>query len=149
MKHPDNITAYQVLVDTLAGHFGERLKMVVLNAVTIEQIAAAILREDSLMVRALAQEFLRDQPVLADIPQAETDDPTLLVITAAILELFALRTQQPAPEWTQQIGPVEQPLYLLKSAAHMRRLRDLCLDAAPEPLRRRRLYAPPDYLAFA
>jgi len=31
----------------------------------------------------------------------------------------------------------------------MRRLRDLCRDAAPEPLRRRNLYAPPDYLAFA
>ncbi|RIK33890.1 MAG: hypothetical protein DCC55_34145 [Chloroflexi bacterium] len=30
MKPCDNITAYQVLVDALAGHFGERLKMVIL-----------------------------------------------------------------------------------------------------------------------
>lgn len=117
--------------------------------VTIEQIAAAALHTDNLLTRTLAQEFLRSQPVLADIPQPETDDPVLLAVTAALLELFSLRTHQPAPAWTRQVGPVEQPLYLLKSAAHMRRLRALCHDAAPEPLRRRRLYAPPDYLAFA
>ena len=37
---------------------------------------------------------------------------------------------------------------LLKSAAHMRRLRDLCQDAASQLLRRR-LYAPPDHRVFA
>jgi predicted secreted protein len=115
---------------------------------TIEQISAAILRDDSLLTRALVQEFLRDQPVLADISRPETDTSTL-VVAAALLELFALRTQQPAPAWTRQVGPMEQPRYLLEAATHMRRLRDLCRDAAPEPLRRRRLYAPPDYLAFA
>jgi len=116
--------------------------------VTIEQIAMAILRDDSLMTRALVRDFLRSQPVLAEIRQPETDDPVLLAIAAALLELFALRTHQPPPQWTQQIGPVEPPRYLLKAAARLRRLRDLCREAAPEPLRRRRLYAPPDYLVF-
>lgn len=116
---------------------------------TIEQIATAILQDDSLLARALAQEFLRSQPAFAEIARPETTDPVVLAVTAAVLELFALRTHQAAPTWTQQIGPVEQPIYLLKAATHMRRLRDLCHDAAPEPLRRRRLYAPPDYLAFA
>lgn len=117
--------------------------------VTIEQIATAILHDDSLAARALVQDFLREQPVLAEITQPETDDRQVLAITASLLELFAQRTDQPAPGWTQQIGPVEQPIFLIRAAAHMRRLRDLCQDAAPEPLRRRRLYAPPDYLAFA
>jgi hypothetical protein len=117
--------------------------------VTIEQIAAAILHDDSLLARALVQEFLHSQPAFAEIAQPETTDPVLLAVTASLLELFALRARQTAPTWTRQIGPVEQPIYLLKAAAHMRRLRDLCHDAAPEPLRRRRLYAPPDYLAFA
>ena len=116
---------------------------------TIEEIATAVLHDDNLEARSLVQDFLRTQPVLADVPPPDTDDYTLLVVAAALLELFSLRTEQPAPEWTRQVGPVEQPLYLLKSAAHMRRLRDLCRDAAPEPLRRRRLYAPPDYLTFA
>ena len=117
--------------------------------VTIEQISIAILRNDSLATRALVQDFLREQPVLSEIIQPETDDPQVLAITASLLELFALRTKQPAPAWTQQVGPVEQPIFLVKAATHMRRLRDLCEDAAPEPLRRRLLYAPPDYLAFA
>jgi hypothetical protein len=116
---------------------------------TIEQIAVAILHDDSLLARALVQDFLYSQPALAEIDQPETTDPVLLALTAALLEMFAFRTFQPAPSWTQQIGPVEQPIYLLKAAAHMRRLRELSHDAAPEPLRRRRLYAPPDYLAFA
>lgn len=117
--------------------------------VTIEQIAATILRDDSLAARALVQEFLRDQPVLAEIAQPEIDDPLALAVMASLLELFAQRTEQPAPAWTQQVGPIEQPVFLVKAAAHMRRLRDLCMDAAPAPLRRRHLYAPPDYLAFA
>lgn len=117
--------------------------------VTIEQIAMAILQDDGLLARALVQEFLRREPALAEISQPETPNPEVLALTASLLELFALRTHQPAPAWTQYIGPVEQPIYLLKAAAHMRRLRDLCHDAGPEPLRRRRLYAPPDYLAFA
>lgn len=116
---------------------------------TIERIGIAILQDDSLLARALVQEFLHSQPFLAEINQPETTDPVLLAVAASLLELFALRTHQSAPAWTQQIGPVEQPIYLLKAAAHMRRLRDLCHDAGPEPLRRRRLYAPPDYLAFA
>lgn len=116
---------------------------------TIDQIALAVLGNDSLLTRALVQEFLRSQPVLAEIPRPETNDPVLLAVMASLLELFSLRTQQSAPGWTRQVGAVEPPLYLLKSAAHMRRLRDLCQDAAPEPLRRRGLYAPPDYLAFA
>ena len=116
---------------------------------TIEQISMAILRNDTLETRALVQEFLRAQPVLAEFMQPDIDDPHILALTASLLELFAQRTHQPAPAWTQRIGPVEQPIFLIEAAAHMRRLRDLCQDAAPEPLRRRRLYAPPDYLAFA
>jgi hypothetical protein len=116
---------------------------------TIEQIAMAILQDDSLLARTLAQEFLCSESALAEINQPETPDPEVLALTASLLELFALRTHQSAPAWTQQIGPVEEPIYLLKAAARMRRLRDLCHDAGPEPLRRRRLYAPPDYLAFA
>ena len=117
--------------------------------VTIEQVATAVLNDDSLATRALVQAFLRGQPVLADLSQPDTDNPVVLAVAAALLELFSMRTQQSAPAWTHEVGPVDHPLYLLKSAAHMRRLRDLCRDAAPEPFRRRGLYAPPDYLAFA
>jgi hypothetical protein len=64
--------------------------------VTIEQIAAAILHDDSLLARALVQEFLHSQPAFAEIAQPETTDPVLLAVTASLLELFALRARQTA-----------------------------------------------------
>lgn len=115
----------------------------------IEQMATAALRRDGLQLRSLVQDFLRDQPVIADVPQPQTDDAALLAMSAALLELLAILTNQSPPTWTASVGPVEEPFYLLKSAAHMTRLQRLCLQESPEPLRKRRFYAPPDYLSFA
>ena len=117
--------------------------------VAIEQLAAAILEKDGLVVRSLAQDFLNAQPVLADIPQPEVEDARIVAASAALLELFATRLGQNAPVWTKGIGPLAEPIYLLQSAAHMKRLRTLCRQESPEPLRKRGLYAPPNYLAFA
>jgi hypothetical protein len=41
------------------------------------------------------------------------------------------------------------PFYLLKVAASMKRLRELCETEAPEPLCKRGFYAPPNFLEFA
>ena len=95
------------------------------------------------------QDFLRSQPKLADVPPLQSEDESLLAMSAALLELLALRTNQAPPPWTASVGPVKEPFYLLKSAAQMKRLRQLCQQESPEPLRTRRFYAPPDYLAFA
>jgi hypothetical protein len=117
--------------------------------VQIEQMADAALRRDSLLLRSLVQDFLRSRPVIADVPRPQTDDERLLAISAALLELLAIRTNQLPPAWTASVGPVEEPFYLLASAANMKRLQRLCLLESPEPLRKRRFYAPPDYLVFA
>jgi hypothetical protein len=78
--------------------------------VTLEVLAEAALRRDSLQLRSLVQDFVRDHPV---------------------------------------IGPVPEPVFLLESATRMKRLRILCETEAPEPLRKRGLFAPPDFLTFA
>ncbi|MCG3212387.1 MAG: hypothetical protein FOGNACKC_06041 [Anaerolineae bacterium] len=116
--------------------------------VQIEVLAQAVLDGDSLRARSLTQEFFQHPPRLVDIPRPKTTNQRLLVVSAALLELFAERLRQPAPAWTATIGPVEEPVYLLKAAATMKRLRRLCETESPEPLRRRRLYAPPNYLEF-
>lgn len=117
--------------------------------VQIEQIAKAALDQDSLLTRSLVQEFLHTQPSLLNIPHPQTEDNAILSLSAALLELLALRTDQLPPNWTAMIGPVKEPVYLLKSAVQMKRLRQLCQQESPEPLRKRKFYAPPDYLAFA
>ena len=116
--------------------------------VQIETIAEAALQRDSLRLRSLVQDLFQESPRLSRIEKPDTTNAQLLATAAALLELFADRMNQHAPMWTKEIGPSPEPVYLLKSAATMKRLRQLCETAAPEPLRRRQIYAPPNYLEF-
>jgi hypothetical protein len=116
--------------------------------VQIEHMARAAIQRNSLELRSLVQDFLRSQPELVDVSPPQTDDEQLLAMSAALLELLALRTGQLPPAWTATIGPIKEPFYLLKSAAQMKRLQQLCRQESPEPLRKRSFYAPPDYLTF-
>lgn len=116
---------------------------------SIEQIAEAVLDGDGLLARSLVQDFVRDQPVLIDIPQPQTTNHHLLAMTASLLELLAQRMGQIAPAWTEAIGPTDTPTFLVQAAQKMKRLRELCQQESPEPLRKRGFYAPPGYLEFA
>ena len=116
--------------------------------VQIEQLAAAVLAGNSLAARNLTQELFRQDPSWSDIPKPQVADEKLLVISAALLELFAGRLGQTAPAWTADVGPLGEPIYLLKAAQTMKRLRQLCQQESPEPLRKRGLYAPSNYLVF-
>ena len=117
--------------------------------VTLESLAGAALRCDNLSLRSLAQNFLRDHPRLDAVPRPTTTDPQVLTIAAALVELFALRAGQPAPSWSLEIGAMSTPMYLVEAASRMKNLRKLCELESPEPLRKRGLYAPPEFLTFA
>jgi hypothetical protein len=117
--------------------------------VSIEEVAEAALRRDNLTLRWLVQDFLRDHPHLPNVPRPLTENQEILGVAAGILELIAQRTQQLAPIWTRDVGAMPKPFLLLESALRMKRLRALCETESPEPLRRRGLYAPPDFLTFA
>lgn len=117
--------------------------------VQIEQIAQAALSDDSLRTRSLAQDFLREQKDLANLPKPHTTDARVLALSAALAELFAARLNQSASAWTKSIGGVNEPIFLVKSALTMKRLRVLCETESPLPLRKRKFFAPPNYLEFA
>ena len=116
---------------------------------TLESLARASLNRDSLMVRSLAQDLLRSTRNFATLPRPTTNDAQLLVVAAALAELLALRQRQTPPAWTQEIGSLKEPFFLLESAERMRHLRMLCETQSPEPLRKRGLFAPPNFLEFA
>jgi len=117
--------------------------------VTLETLAELALRRDGLRLRSVAQDFVRDHPHLSEIARPAITSMQLLSTAAALLELLAQRTGQPAPLWTREIGAVPEPLFLVEAASRMKHLRALCEAEAPEPLRKRGLYAPPDFLSFA
>jgi len=116
---------------------------------TIETIAQSALEKDNLMTRSLVQDFLRTQPNLSAIPRPNLSEHAELAIAAALLELFAQRQNQKAPQWTSEVDGVSEPFFLIRSVEKMKRLRELCLQESPEPLRKRKFFAPPDYLKFA
>ncbi|GMV97594.1 MAG: hypothetical protein HRF43_11870 [Phycisphaerae bacterium] len=116
---------------------------------SLEQMAAAALSGEALALRSLAQDFLRGHPRLVDCQCPASDDPHILAVSAALVELFAERTGQAGPAWAQNIGPVPEPCFLVRSAATMKNLRRLCERESPWPLRRRNLFAPADFLRFA
>jgi hypothetical protein len=117
--------------------------------VTLEQLAQAALDRDSLHLRSLVQDFSHENPRLSDHVRPAINDPRVLSVAAALIELLAARQHQTPPAWTNEIGPMPEPFFLLKSAETLKYLRTLCETQAPEPLLRRRLYAPPNFLVFA
>ena len=117
--------------------------------VKIEKLAQAVLEGEALQARSLTQDLFRSQPRLTEMSKPSVNNPTLLSTAAALVELFAMRWRQEPPAWTATVGGLENPIFLVKSAARMKRLRELCETQSPEPLRKRGLYAPSNYLEFA
>lgn len=115
----------------------------------IEQLAQAALERDHLKLRSLVQDLTRSMTDFSALPRPSTSDQRVLVVSAALTELLAQRSNQPLPPWTMEIGALKEPFFLLESAATMKRLRTLCETQSPEPMRKRLLYAPPHFLAFA
>jgi hypothetical protein len=115
----------------------------------IEQLAQAALERDHLKLRSLVQDLARAKTDWSKLPRPSINDPRMLVISAALTELLALRNNHPPPAWTKEIGALKEPFFLLESAATMKRLRVLCETQSPEPMRKRLLYAPPHFLEFA
>ena len=72
-----------------------------------------------------------------------------MAAAASLVELLSLRLHQTPPPWAKDVGALPEPIYLLKAAGSMKRLRILCETEAPEPLRKRGFYAPPNFLEFA
>ena len=117
--------------------------------VTIEQIATKILEDDPLEVRSLVQDYQRQAPALAEEACPVGTSAQVLVVAAGFAEVIALRTGQDAPGSTAKVGPLDEPLYLVKAALRSRKMRQRIQRESPEPLRARNVYAPPGYLEMA
>jgi hypothetical protein len=116
---------------------------------TLEKMAEAALNRESLLLRSLTQDLLRETPNLSECPKPQTNDPCVLAAAASLVELLAQRFRQAPPKWTKDVGALPEPVYLVKAAETMKRLRALCETSTPDPLRKRGFYAPPNFLEFA
>ena len=115
----------------------------------LTELVKAVLEQDALTARQWVADAKQAGIDWSSIPAPEGLSDRENVVSAALVELMAERTEVPAPNWTKAIGPLPEPLYLVRAASSMPRLRRLCEEESPLPLRRRRLYAPPEFLTSA
>ncbi|HWN44245.1 MAG TPA: hypothetical protein VNW71_18620 [Thermoanaerobaculia bacterium] len=115
----------------------------------LRDLVRALLGFDALAVRQWLADAQRSGLVWTEVPAPLGLDATELATAAGVVELLAARTGQSPPEWTVSVPPAPQRLFLVRAAASMPRLRSLCEREGPEPLRRRGLLAPPEFLSIA
>jgi hypothetical protein len=69
-----------------------------------------------------------------------------MTVAAALAELLATRAGLAAPSWTAAIGANNEPLFLDPGIQSMPRSLERSRTDAPEALRKRNLFALPDFL---
>jgi hypothetical protein len=115
----------------------------------LRDLVRALLSFDALVARQWVADSLRAGIVWAAIPEPADLDAVGLGVAAGIAELLAARAGQAPPPWAGAVAAAPTPVYLVKAARTMPRLRQLCEQEGPEPLRRRGILAPPEFLKVA
>jgi hypothetical protein len=124
-------------------------KLGIIPGITFTAIAEAILSRNDFDARALTMEWLRYDEPLVEAPRPDTDDPRVLAVAAAVVEMLAQRAGEEPPAWTSEVAGLAEPFFVIERAERPGFTRTLCLTEAPEPLKRRNIFAPPNYLTFA
>jgi hypothetical protein len=115
----------------------------------LRELVEALIARDALSARQWAADAARGALIWTNIPRPVGWNALELAVAAGVVELFASRSRQAPPSWTATIGSAPDPVYLVRAAETMPRLRRSCETEGPEPLRVRRIYAPPDFLTAA
>jgi hypothetical protein len=112
-------------------------------------LVRALLSFDALAARQWVADSMRVGVVWSSVPKPVDLDPVALGVAAGVAELLAERAGQAPPPWTSTVDAPPAPVCLVKAAHTMPRLRQLCEEEGPEPLRRRGILAPPEFLTVA
>lgn len=115
----------------------------------LRDLVTSLLGREALVARQWIADAPRQGFEWARVPQPEGLDPLALAVAAGIVEMMAEHLAVPPPAWTAGVPAAARRLYLVGAAEVMPRLRRLCEEEGPEPLRRRGLLAPPDFLTAA
>ena len=115
----------------------------------LHDFVRALLRRDALAARQWVADAAREAISWPDVPRPVDWTPLELAVAAGVVELLASRADQQAPSWTSAIDATTIPVYLVRAAETMPRLRRSCETEGPESLRKRQIDAPPGFLTIA
>jgi hypothetical protein len=117
--------------------------------VDLRDLVRALLAFDALTARQWVADAARTGLRWSDVPRPSLQVPDELSLAAGIVEMMAARSGQPPPTWAAAVPPSSRPRFLVRAAEAMPRLRRSCETEGPEALRRRRFFAPPEFLTTA
>lgn len=115
----------------------------------LSDLVRALLSFEALTARQWVADSLRQGLVWTSVPAPRDLDPLGLGVAAGVAELLAARAGQAPPPWASAVEVAPTQVCLVKAARTMPRLRQLCEQEGPEPLRRRGILAPPEFLRVA
>jgi hypothetical protein len=117
--------------------------------VNVADLARALADFDGLTARQWVADAIREGIEWSRLEAPSIEDHQEMAIAASVVELLAERAGERPPDWTRSVPAAPQPIFLVRAAESMPRTRRMCEEEGPEPLRRRRIFAPPDFLTVA
>jgi hypothetical protein len=113
----------------------------------LDELVRAILDGDLLRARQWVSDAYRSSLSWERLELPEGLSEREVAVTAGIAELLASRVGAKPPIWTATLGGLHEPLVLDPGLEKMPRSFARARRDGPEPLRKRNLVAPPDFLA--
>jgi hypothetical protein len=117
--------------------------------VDLSDLVGALVSRDALRARQWVADAARAEFDWTRVAEPHGLDQLGLAVAAAVVEMMAARQGAPAASWTAAVPAAPHRVFLVQAAESLPRLRRLCEEEGPEPLRRRRLLAPPEFLTAA
>lgn len=115
----------------------------------LRELVRALNDGDLLAAREWAQEASRRPGEISSLELPRELTKTERAVAAGIVEMLALRCKVTPPAWVESIGPAPEEVWLTRHGRRLPELRERCRRFGPEPLRRRRVFAMPEFLATA
>ena len=115
----------------------------------VRDLVDSILGGDLLSARQWVADAQREPVNWEALPCPHDLAGRALTVAAGLVELLAERAGQKPPPWTDSVGAVGAPLVLDPGLENMPRSLAHAKVAGPEPLRKRNLFALPDFLEVA
>lgn len=113
------------------------------------KLVKALMNYDVLSARQWVTDAIRGNIRWSEVACPTNLSVKELTVAAGVAELLALRMGQFPPAWTKNVTESPETIWLVRSAYTMPRLRRLCEQESPEPLRKRGILAPPEFLTVA
>ncbi len=115
----------------------------------IIDLARKILSEERGAIIGQYTMNLFELPSFQGVPKPESATQEELAVCAALLELFAERRHEAPPTWTAEVGGVMPPRFLMGGyEREFPSFGERWRHEAPEPLKRRNLFASAEFLEF-